>query len=622
MKFRAIFLAPVAAVALAMAMTAFANDREILTELYHATDGDNWAQRNGWLEAESLCDWHGVQCRVSSTGVEQVRALDLDWNRLNGSLPASLAELEALNRLNLRGNALAGQVPTELIQGLAANEDFGVGGVLVIDLGENRLSGAPPELVLPVSSRPLDLYLDSNQINGPLPVSWSMLPLRSLLLDRNPLGVAPPPEWSAMTDLKRLGLSTTQLTGPLPETLSTLTALEELDLSNNALSGELPDWLGQANLRRLNLEANQLEGSIAPAVEAMRQDGVVGLNLADNQFSGILPDRLFDLTFAPATGRAIFTGQDRLDLCWNNFDATEAGFEELIGQGHHGGSFIACQGEVQALSPEISGSWYLPERAGEGYSKMLLENGSLLVYWFTFPPQQAVAAGDQAWFFSVVDPRSAAATLTPMYATSGQFGQGIAGPRANPVDLRLTVHATAENDLHTAYSLAWPAAGSITGLVLNDHHSRSDRLTSLTRLAGSRCDNQVDQQWISGAWFNPEQVGEGLIVEVNEDGRGVVYWFTHVPESSGNFQAWMTGDAVFDGQTLFVDNLLMPTGTRFGTDFDGSEIDVAQWGSLTLQFDNDLSGHAWFDSELPEYGSGDFSLSRLARAQLADCSGE
>ncbi len=595
---------------LAQTLSADSNDRAALTELYLATDGNSWSQNDGWLEADSLCDWHGVDCVISGTGVERVRALDLDWNGLNGTLPAALVDLSALNRLNLRGNALTGEVPAGLIESMIESTGS---SVLVIDLGENRLFGALPELDHAASGRLLDLFLDSNEINGPLPTSWSGLPLRSLVLDRNPLGVAPPPEWSTMTELQRLGLSTIQLNGAFPDSLAGLGALQELDLSNNALSGELPDWLGQAHLRRLNLEANQLEGSIAPAVEAMRIDTVVGLNLADNQFSGTLPDQLLQLNFAPATGRTTFAGQDRLDLCWNDFDASEAGFEELIGESHHGGSFVACQGEVQALTPETSGSWYLPERAGEGYSKMLLENGSLLLYWFTFPPQQPVPAGEQAWFFSVVDPRSAAATLTPMYATRGQFGQGIAGPRADPVDLRLTVHGTPEARLHAAYSLAWPAAGSAGGTLLFDHHSRSDRLSPLTRLAGSRCDNQVEQQWISGAWFNPDQAGEGFIVEVNEDGRGIVYWFTHVPESSGNFQAWMTGDA------LFVDNLLMPTGTRFGTDFDSTEIDVVHWGSLTLHFDDDLSGHAWFDSELPEYGSGDFSLSRLARPMLAEC---
>ncbi|TVQ29024.1 MAG: hypothetical protein EA370_15820 [Wenzhouxiangella sp.] len=606
-------------VLVALASANAADDRAVLTEFYQATGGDNWFERSGWLEAESICDWHGVGCRTDETGIERVTRLELEWNGLSGSLPASLASLNELNLLSLRGNGLQGLLPAALIEALAALPGS---AVLTIDLGENALSGALPEIAAPADGRPLDLALDSNQINGPLPASWSGLALRDLYLDRNPLATTLPTGWSDMNELRRLGLASTQLTGSFPDALAGLTALEDLDLSDNALDGELPDWLAQASLLRLNLEGNDLEGSITPAVEAMRLDVPVGLNLANNRFSGTLPDRLLELSFAPARGLTTLTGRHRLDLCWNDFDAGDEAFADLLGEVHHGGSFTACQGQLASLNPEISGSWYLPTRAGEGYAQMLLDSGGMLVYWFTFPPQRPVPGGEQAWFFSVVDPRPEAATLDPMFATSGRFGQGIAGRRAEPADLRLTLNASAGGDLHAAYSLASPYSGGLGGTLVLDHHSGSDRLTQLTRLAGSRCDNQLEQQWISGAWFNPDQVGEGFIVEVNEDGRGVVYWFTHVPESNGNYQAWMTGDAFFDGQTLAIDNLLMPVGTAFGSDFDADSVEVRHWGSLTLQFNDDHTGQAWYDSVLPDYGSGQFTLSRLARAQLADCPGD
>ena len=91
-------------------------------------------------------------------------------------------------------------------------------------------------------------------------------------------------------------------------------------------------------------------------------------------------------------------------------------------------------------------------------------------------------------------------------------------------------------------------------------------MVPLTRLAGTTCDNRQPNEWISGAWYNPDANGEGFVVEVIEDGRGVVYWFTHQPDDSGR-QAWMTGDGHFDGQTLIIDNLLQPVGTRFRRGF-------------------------------------------------------
>lgn len=58
--------------------------------------------------------------------------------------------------------------------------------------------------------------------------------------------------------------------------------------------------------------------------------------------------------------------------------------------------------------------------------------------------------------------------------------------------------------------------------------------TRLTRLAGTTCDNQRQNQWVSGAWYNQDRDGEGFTVEVIEDDRGVVYWFTSTPQMVRN----------------------------------------------------------------------------------------
>lgn len=140
----------------------------------------------------------------------------------------------------------------------------------------------------------------------------------------------------------------------------------------------------------------------------------------------------------------------------------------------------------------------------------------------------------------------------------------------------------------------------------------------LSRLAGSTCDNAHDNQWISGLWFDPERSGEGFVVEVIEDGRGLVYWFTYSPDDSGN-QAWMMGDGEFEGSTLHIENLIQPVGATYGEDFDPADVDRLPWGSLTLEFIDNESGHASWDSAIEEYGAGDYPLRRLAQARLAEC---
>jgi hypothetical protein len=123
--------------------------------------------------------------------------------------------------------------------------------------------------------------------------------------------------------------------------------------------------------------------------------------------------------------------------------------------------------------------------------------------------------------------------------------------------------------------------GSMTGIVSYGLTSQRYDHAPLTRLAGSTCDNQQPNQWISGAWYDPERDGEGFMVEVNIDGRGVVYWFTYTPDEWGE-PAWMMGDGEFDGNTLTIDSLARPVGTRFGENFDADEIEFTHWGSLNM----------------------------------------
>jgi hypothetical protein len=79
-------------------------DVAALSLLYAATVGARWKIRNNWLVVNattSVCNWFGVGCDSHS----RVSALRLPANGLSGTLPPQLAELEALEEINLSGNA-------------------------------------------------------------------------------------------------------------------------------------------------------------------------------------------------------------------------------------------------------------------------------------------------------------------------------------------------------------------------------------------------------------------------------------------------------------------------------------------------------------------------------------
>lgn len=78
-----------------------------LLDLYTSTGGDGWVRADNWSVVDGTvtpCDWYGVSC--SNGNPRHVTAIDLPANGLTGALPATLAELPELVRLNVRNNAL------------------------------------------------------------------------------------------------------------------------------------------------------------------------------------------------------------------------------------------------------------------------------------------------------------------------------------------------------------------------------------------------------------------------------------------------------------------------------------------------------------------------------------
>ncbi|RPH98869.1 MAG: hypothetical protein EHM68_02810 [Lysobacterales bacterium] len=91
---------------------------------------------------------------------------------------------------------------------------------------------------------------------------------------------------------------------------------------------------------------------------------------------------------------------------------------------------------------------------------------------------------------------------------------------------------------------------------------------------------QLDHGY-SGAWFDPTHRGEGFIVEVLENARALVYWFTYQWDGR---QRWLIGTGEIDGSRIVVDELLDAGGGRFGDAFDPADVTLRTVGSLSIGF--------------------------------------
>ena len=122
------------------AQDGVATDKAALTALYNDTAGANWTTNTNWSSGEPLSSWHGVA--TNSDG--RVTRLVLNDNGLDGTLPAELGNLSALEQLDLQNNALSGALPDELanltnLASLLLNESRALTGPLPDGLRE--LSG-------------------------------------------------------------------------------------------------------------------------------------------------------------------------------------------------------------------------------------------------------------------------------------------------------------------------------------------------------------------------------------------------------------------------------------------------------------------------------------------------
>ena len=256
-------------------------DRDALSALYQATNGDSWISNDNWLSEKPISDWYGVALDVDG----RVSELVLNENQLRGHIPPELGNLSNLTVLSLYSNQLSGTIPSEL---------GNLSSLEVLALSANQLNGSiPPELSKLSDLQVLALW--DNKLRGPIPPELGKLSsLEWLDLSVNRMTGTIPSELSNLISLETLSLFSNQLRGSIPADLGKLTALEELYLSENRLSGTIPPELGNLiRLETLFLFSNQLSGSI-PA-ELGNLSDLKLLYLSDNRLSGTIPPELGNL---------------------------------------------------------------------------------------------------------------------------------------------------------------------------------------------------------------------------------------------------------------------------------------------------------------------------------------
>lgn len=269
-----------------------------------------------------------------------------------------------------------------------------------------------------------------------------------------------------------------------------------------------------------------------------------------------------------------------------------------------------------AVGPAYSGSWYSPDRNGEGFTLQVLDNGTAHALWFTYPPAGSTA--QQAWIYAsggVV--QGDTIRFGNAYTTRGpRFG-----PQYDPSAVQIIPWGTIEfrftgcnsGQLTYAGPSAWGSGGyALTRLTaLSELECGGKRRLSTT---GTRVLDGMRAR--SGGWYDPAHNGEGWQVEELPDGRSQVYWFTY--DANGE-QAWTIGVSDTSGTHMSVTQNLRPVGAHFGSAFSPGDVRLDPWGRVDLSLDSCNHGTVSYDSSQAGFGSGSLQPIRLSMPVGAVC---
>jgi hypothetical protein len=260
----------------------------------------------------------------------------------------------------------------------------------------------------------------------------------------------------------------------------------------------------------------------------------------------------------------------------------------------------------QDFYPDYSGLWYNPEQSGHGLQVEVIKakgKASLLVTWF------ALINGEPMWLTGV-GPLNRDVAFIDLSITRG----ALFPPDFNPQDVqredwgRIRFEYT---DLNNA-EIIW----------VSDIQGFSNANLSIQRIShlshAIKTDNSIDACQ-SGSYYNQDQSGHGVTLEViGENAETIVAtWLTY----KDGEQFWLVATGKIDGNSASLP-AIYSSGTEFPPNFDSSNLQTNQWGTLLVtRVDDDNIEFGWIPNATHQaFGSGSLDMSKITRIQnLTGC---
>ncbi len=262
-----------------------------------------------------------------------------------------------------------------------------------------------------------------------------------------------------------------------------------------------------------------------------------------------------------------------------------------------------------AIGPDISGTFYDPAQAGQGF---IVEHTTIsgtpvvVASWFTYLDGRARWLGGSAPATGGNEVRiplviSSGGDFPPRFVASGASIQpwGELTLRFDDVDHGRATWTTTQPGFNngemplTRLSTVANGGDSAVGRLANCH---------------------------SGTWYDATQPGHGVFVEVLGSGANrqmIAVWYAYL----NGEQRWMTAAGPITGDRAQL-SATITRGAQFPPAFRASDVISEPWGTMTFIAQGANSASWQWSSTQPGFGSGTLALSRLTTLTGRDCGPE
>ncbi|XP_004305667.1 PREDICTED: receptor-like protein 12 [Fragaria vesca subsp. vesca] len=224
-----------------------------------------------------------VQIKTGFTAIPpKINLLELGSCNLT-EFPEFLKYTSELMHLDLSDNNLHGQIPKWMWNSTSESLRY-------LNLSHNHLTGFEENPVIIPWNQLSSLQLDSNMLQGSLPVPVPSIAVYSIS-NNGYTGEIPATFCNAGT-LNILDLSNNNLNGMIPQCFENFGALQILKLRNNSFHGDIPQICLNTSmeLAAIDLSYNQLQGKLPRSIANCPR--LMFLNLGNNQISDTFPSWL------------------------------------------------------------------------------------------------------------------------------------------------------------------------------------------------------------------------------------------------------------------------------------------------------------------------------------------